>query len=774
MTTLGAPPATVSEVDAGGQDERQDERAQRRPAWLIELLWMLATALVATIAVVVDLKLWKMSAHVPLFGADGDTGFYLATIKDVVENGWFVLNPDLGAPFGQSNFDFAAVFGDLTHYGIVKVLALIFGDPVVVFNAFYLLCFPLIAVVSYGVLRDLGSARAVALAVGVLYAFMPYHLLRNQGHLFLSAYYGVPLAVWLVVALAEGRTLIERHLSRRTLTTIGVCLLVGAASDYYAVFALITLVLVVGLMGLAQRSRRMVLQGGLVVAVVFASFLVCHSPAIVHTIVAGPNTVVAKRPPGQSEELGLKLATMVIPRPQHRLGFMRSRGLFYSAKTPYGSEGFAPALGTVATLGLAGGVLVLLVTGLGGGAVSLRRRRISIAGATALVCFLVGTMGGGSALIAYELSPQVRGWNRLSIVIAFAALLVVAIALTALWERWRSRARARWAFCAVLAAVGVGGLLDETSPSDVPDYPTIAAKWSETADFVRAIEGRLPAGAQVLQMPYTAYPESGPVVGMVDYDHMKMYVHSTGLKWSYGAMKGRSTDWHDNAQVLGSTGLASAAMLAGFAGIEVDLLGYIDGGASVNGPLVEFVGADHAVASASGRLRFFDLRDAAARLAAKTTADERRDVRDAVLYPLTVDYGSGFSYQDFEQGVPIRWATTDARLLVQNSLGKPRRVRFSARFFGPSPQPSMLTVTLPGGARQTIAVDATGREYSTDLVVPPGGGVLTLHTDGPSAPTLPNDLYDRRLKVKDPVVREQAISDQRLAQLTAIASAASP
>jgi phosphoglycerol transferase len=730
----------------------------------------LATALAATVVAIVDLKLWKMSTHVPLFGADGDGAFFLAAVKDVVEHGWFVSNPDLGAPFGQSSFDFAAMFGDLAHYGIVKVLALIFGDGVVVFNAFFLLCFPLIAVVAYGVLRDLGATRPVALVAGVLYAFMPYHLLRNQPHLFLSAYYAVPLAVWLVVSIVEGRTLVQRRLSRRTLTTIGVCLLVGAASDYYAVFALLVLLAVVPLAALAWRSRRMALQGGVVTGIVLASLLACHSPSIVHAIVEGPNQLVGKRTAAESELFGLKLTHLVMPRPGHRVGVMSRRATIYAQQAPMPSEGFSPSLGVVGTIGLAGAIFVLLVTGLGGREASLRRRRVAAAGATALVCFVIGTIGGVSALIAYELTPQVRGWNRLSIVIAFAALLAVALALTALFERWRARGRSPWVFGAVLAAVGIGGLLDQTSPGDAPNYASIAASWNETGNFVHAVQTRLPAGAEILQLPYMPYPESGRIWGMEDYAHMKGYLHSSRLKWSYGAMKGRPSDWHDNGEVLGPVGLATAAMIAGFSGVEVDRKGYPDKGAAATTALGQFVGAGHSVSSASGRLRFFDLRDAAARLVTKTSAAERRDISDALLYPVTFDYGSGFSYYDAENSIPFRWASTHATLRVDNTLSKLRRVRFTAGLSGGSAQPSTVTVTFPGAATQTLAVSRAGVSFGADLVVPPGGGELRLHTEGPAAPAIANDVFDRRLKVEDPRVREQALADARLAQLAAIAS----
>jgi len=216
-----------------------------------ELAWVLATAFVATVVAIVDLKLWRMDPDVPLFDVAGDSSYYLATIKGVLENGWFLHNPDLGAPFGQSNHDFA--IGDVAHYVVVWLLGLVLGDPIVVFNAFFLLCFPLIAVVAYAVLRDLGAARAPALVAGVLFAFLPYHMIRGQQHLFLTSYYEIALAVWLVAIVAEGGSPIGRAPRGRALLVVGACLVVGAGASYYAIFAL--LVLLWGRIGVAHVDR---------------------------------------------------------------------------------------------------------------------------------------------------------------------------------------------------------------------------------------------------------------------------------------------------------------------------------------------------------------------------------------------------------------------------------------------------------------------------------------------------------------------------------------
>ena len=721
---------------------------------------MLATALLATVVAVVDLKLWKLDADVPMFGADGDAGYYLATVKNVVEHGWFWHNPDLGAPFGQDNYDFAAPFGDVAHYVIVAALGLVLGDAVVVFNAFFLLCFPLIAVLSYAVLRDLGAARVAALVAGVLFAFLPYHLLRHQGHLFLTSYYAIPLAVWLVVTLAEGRTLLARHAPRRRLVAVaGACVVVGAASNYYAVFALLLLATVVPVAALAQRSWPVARQGAAVTAVVLASFALCHSPAIVYPLLHGANETVGARAPAESELFALTLAHMVIPRPNHRIERLAVRGRAYEVSSPLPrGEGFTSAIGSVATLGLAIALVVLLATGLGGAA-SLRRRRIAAAGAAALVAFVVGTTGGGSTLIAYELTAQLRAWNRLSLVIAFAALLTIALVLTALGDRLRARGRPAWLLGALAAAVGVVGILDQTSPTDAPDYAAVGAAWRADDAFVAAMEQRLPADADVAQLPYMSYPEHGPVHGMADYDQFQGYLHSEDLRWSYGAVRGRAADWMAQHALLAPERLATAAAAAGFSAVYLDRAGYADGGAAAAAALDKLAGAGNSSLSADRRLQFFDLRPAAARLADETGRSERAQLAAALLRPVRFGFGSGFA-KVIRGETGFRWAGPDARLTLDNPRG-PRSVRFVAQLVGGAATPSAVTLTLPDGTRRSFSVTEQGLAVDVPLVVEPGAATLRVQTDGPAAPNSDGVVRDLRLRIVDARLEYPALRQAR-------------
>src|SRR5207253_10523670 len=139
-------------------------------------------------------------------------------------------------------------------------------------------------------------------------------------------------------------------------------------------------------------------------------------------------------------------------------------------------------------------------------------------------------IGGFSSLFALLISPQIRGYNRISTYIAFFAMFAMAL----LWDRvWRRALRTRLqqaAFQAGLGAVLVLGILDQTTKWFVPDYGTLKFAFRSDAAFVQAIEASVPAGGMIYQLPYMPFPE-GPVrERLVNYEQCKPYSQSRALR----------------------------------------------------------------------------------------------------------------------------------------------------------------------------------------------------------------------------------------------------
>ena len=100
-------------------------------------------------AVVLVLHLWDADLGIPFAGA-GDALFFQMLVKDTLDHGWLLTNPDLGWPLGQQLYDYPVAGADGLHVVAIKVLGLFSSNPAWVLNAYFLLSFPLVAISAFG------------------------------------------------------------------------------------------------------------------------------------------------------------------------------------------------------------------------------------------------------------------------------------------------------------------------------------------------------------------------------------------------------------------------------------------------------------------------------------------------------------------------------------------------------------------------------------------------------------------------------------------------
>ncbi|HET9324789.1 MAG TPA: hypothetical protein VFO03_13000 [Gaiellaceae bacterium] len=543
-----------------------------------EAAWAAAAAVLGSLSAVVFLELWDADLRVP-FAYSGDATLNQTLIKSVMERGWFYENPRLGAPDGQHLYDYPVLSGDSLHVAFFWLAGLFTDDAALVMNLFFLLTFPLTAVVAYLVLRRLSVGPQVALVVAVLYTVLPYHFMRGEWHLFLAAYYVVPIGAYLALSVLDGR-------ARIALGTGALCALVAVASGsfYYSAFTVLLVVAASILRFVATRERRTLTVGGFFVVVILAVSFVQLTPTIVYRLKHGENDEVAQRYWFESENYGLKLTQLLLPVDDHRIDALASRKREYTQQIPQ-TEAREATLGVIGSVGFLWLLGVALAACVGGARSEFFAPHRRLAALT-VVAVLVGITGGLSTLIAV-VWPQIRSWNRLSVFIAFFALAAVALLLEAL------RARFRWpaaAFAALLLALLALGALDQTTATFIPPHRALKAEWQADQASISSVEGALPEGAKVVQLPYEPFPE--PVVGARPiYEPAKPYLHSSDLRWSWGGMRGRPEDWAAAHATKPAAELVPAAREAGFAAVLVDRLGYGDGGAATEADLNSVLGA---------------------------------------------------------------------------------------------------------------------------------------------------------------------------------------
>jgi phosphoglycerol transferase len=114
----------------------------------------------------------------------------------------------------------------------------------------------------------------------------------------------------------------------------------------------------------------------------------------------------------------------------------------------------------------------------------------------------------------------------------------------------------------------------------------------------------MPAGAAIFQLPLMAYPESPPVNELGDYELFRGYLHSSTLRWSYGAIKGReASQWQRSVFALPIEMSMAQIRARGFSGIYLDRRGFRDNTAET--ALRSLLGPP--MVSEDGRLLFFDM-----------------------------------------------------------------------------------------------------------------------------------------------------------------------
>jgi hypothetical protein len=687
-----------------------------------DLIGIALAAIGSLVAATFSLQLWNAHLHVPLtYGSDGLIS--LATVKWAVSGGgWLYTNHQTGAPFGLELFDYPLTTDNL-NFVSMWLIGRLTNDPAKVMNIFFLLTFPAEAVAGYVVLRWLNASVASSVVAAILFADSPYHLLRNETHLLLSEYISVPLATYMIISILDGRRILTGRfrpfawrslLSWRNLFMLVLCVVIGSCGVYYAVFAIIILIAAGLATGVRLRSWSPVAQVTVIIVAIGAIVFINDLPTAIYRNAHGTNPVAAHRLPQESEMYALKLAEMVLPVPGHRVGALARIRYQYDTTNPVPSEDGQQSLGIVGVIGLAWMFLIGVgaIVGVGrDGPSRTRQRQLAFA---AIVAFVVGTLGGISALIGYLITTQIRGWDRISIFIEFFALATVAIGLDVIARRWL-RGRTPWAL-AGLAAVLIVGVFDQSSTLAIPTYTATGESWGSDSLFVGSIQRVLAPGSSVFELPYMPFPEVPPIYNVQDYDPLRGYVHSTDLNWSYPVMVGRPADWDSQTVSLPDSTLIDGLIAAGFQGLWIDRLGYPDAGKQIIGDVQALLGAAP-VNSRDGSLAFFDLRPYAGRLRAATPAADLGNLRTAVLHPPIVGWGNGFYVAEADGS---RWSLADSVATADNQLPVPRRAEFFSNVQTLARGRFKLTVLAPGGVVKHFVITNRPSAISFSFTLPPG------------------------------------------------------
>jgi hypothetical protein len=686
----------------------------------------LAAALISTLAGVWFLELWRADLRVP-FTYGGDALLFAMPVKSIVDHGWYLQNPNLGAPGGLQLFDYPFAAHNAFHLLLIKLMALFSGDWALLFNLYFLLGFPLITLSALAVLRQFRVGYGPAIVASVLYAFLPSRLLKGEAHLFLDVFYQVPLAILVLLwACGDDPPLTRERqtggwpaldLRRpRSLVAVAICLLSAATELYYAFFVACLLIAGGVWAAIERRSKRNLVAGLGLAAIIVAGLGACGVPTLVHQARHGSNTEVAVRQTGEAEIFGMKIAQLLLPVDGHRLPALRRLKQKYIATAPLAGEGSYTSLGLLGSAGF----LALLAMLLRGPRAS--RPREDVLRPLAVLNFMAvmfATLGGFSSLFALLVTPQIRTYSRMNVIIAFFSLFAVALLL----ERIRDR-NARLA-TRVLPLLLPFALVDQVSLHASHPYAEIKQAYQRDADFVRRVEASVPERAMIFEIPYMTFPEGPRLLGLDTYDPLRPYLHSRTLRWSFPAIRGRSGDaWARELAQAEPEAMVKGLVAADVRGLLVQRAGYEDNGSKIENALRELIPGEPLV-SADGRLAFYDL----GRLPeAQGTSRLSPLERELLLKPVFIQWGRGFFGLERNANGPFRWSEASSEARLENDTAVERTIAIRLTFV--AAQPPARLVIAGDLLSATVELGTTGTGFERLVTVPPGHHLIRFQCDG--------------------------------------------
>ncbi|HEU4711820.1 MAG TPA: hypothetical protein VFS76_09655 [Pyrinomonadaceae bacterium] len=715
------------------------------------------------------MQLWRADLRIP-FTYTGDSYVYSMFIKGIVDNGWYYHNPSVGAPTGLEMYDFP--LPDNFHFLTLKLLALFTSDHALILNLFFLLTFPLTTVTSLFAFRQFSISYLPSLVGSLLYTFTPYHFFRGEGHLFYSAYYMVPLMVLIVMWIYSGKLqLVKRKpetgkpalnfRNGKVIFALVAALIIGSSGAYYSFFGCFLMLVAAVLAFISNRDRYPMITAIILSALISLTIFVNLAPSIMYVRKHG-NPQSMPRSAGEAERFGLKIAQMLLPITGHRVSFMARLKHDYS-HAPLTNENNNSSLGL---FGAAGFLLLLgvLFSHWRGWKEPTAEDPVELLPTLSklnLAALLLATIGGFGSLFALIVSPHIRSYNRISVYLAFFSLFAIVIALEGFARRRVRTHNGKIIFAVALILLLVLGVLDQTSKFFIPNYVALREEYGQNRDFIAQVEETVPRNSMIFQLPYVPFPEHPPVHEMLDYDHLRAYLHSKSLRWSYGAIRGRYGDeWQKSISLLPVPQFLESLSLAGFNGVYVDRNGYDDKGGKIESELAKILNTTP-LTSKSGRFAFYPMLDYNSHIRQKYTDEEWLAKKAAVFPSVMLYWRNGFWDIEYARKEPSkpeldtekntqqkssspeeipqeswRWCSSSGELDIENRSDREIRVVLEMSFSTVHEQFDALTIS--GSHSDQLQINREPRPYTTELTLRPGHNLLQFNSNGKPA-DIPED-----------------------------------
>lgn len=524
------------------------------------------------------LHLWNWDFTVPLaYGVPGaDEIWQLVATKTLLDTGWILNNPYLGAPDVSTWYANSASQISITHQIFMGLLGLVFDNSVKVQQYYFMLNFSLITLATFALGRSLKISPLLSTCIGLIFAFTSFRI-NSLFFAYLSNYYAIPLALisvyWVMLK--------EIGANSKLLIACFISIFVAATDGYYSFFYLLLLGFSFIDLLFTRSQLKDKLAVLLLICVTLATSLAITYPIREHRLKYPheANQELVKQP-AEAEVYSPTLKLIIAPIINHRLVILEkaSKAIVDSANF---NRKFPYINGAPVVLGVFGSVLLILSWFVLIRITSTPNHDsqyftiIKISALLSLFVLLCSIAGGLGSLIAFVF-PTIRAYERFPL---FLYLILYIGAGAYLTEKInQSVGSKRIVLIAIIPIITTFVILDET-PYDVLGLTNAGGFKARTERFyaerslISKIENIEPNNAMIYQYPYSQYLSNNKYYGWGQFGQLRAYLHSHNLRWSNGATKDSYVDvWHEKIATLPLERLVPLVRSVGFDGILVDRL----------------------------------------------------------------------------------------------------------------------------------------------------------------------------------------------------------
>jgi hypothetical protein len=686
-----------------------------------DLKHVLAGLFVTALILIYLFRLWNVNLNHP-FIYSGDGLLSLMSFQNMKESFWYLKSSHLGFPFQQNLHDFPAV-ADTTNLLFSRLLISLTGDISITFNIQYFFSYFSGFLGAYAGARLLRLAPVYAMCTGIIYTFLPFHYLHGASHLYLSSFWTIPL--WLAVIAKEiktpgwvlsprpgAETFFRRYSSGKTFLLFLLIIFSASAGFYYSAFFVLTS----GFFGLLVVLRERIAKnlGLLLLSMSGALFVGLQTlPVVLFQRSMGPNAESVRRSLSEVHYYSLDITRLFLPFRDHRLSIIREWVQSLDASLWAGE--YQEPLGFLAALSFLSLIVIYVFQ------TRSKDKYPLLAPLAQIELFLLGfaIVGGGGYFLGALGFTQIRVWSRISIAIAFPALVFMFQLTDRLVRRLKNT---KLQFIAVIVLVAFQ-IFDTTPTTLATNYGQISEEWNQDKRIASLISDAISPEAKIFQLPIVKFPESSPVYQLADYEHLRMYLHLPSAFFSYGGVKGRQSQWQNRLSSDPET-LFTQLAIVGFDAVWIDKRGFEKNPSQFSLYAEKVIGTS-IIKDESSNFALYDIRNFSADLKNSMSKEDLEKKRYQLLTPVSYFPAEGMSFLESDGQNKWIWSSSLGKLDIKSFSSSNTKVRLT----GTIEAVSNGNIVINDACELSMKISSQATNFICELDVPKNGTQLTFTSD---------------------------------------------